>query len=388
MEDRLPIFDIEDRTEHSPATHEETSFAFLNRVGGEFWENPRRLLQEWANRLPVDAYADIRGRLRESNDQAQSAFLELYIHESLLRAGFSVTVHPDIPESNRHPDFLATRGSERFYVEAVMPQSRPDGGSANRLARFLDGVNKLDDSRFFLDLQDVVVGARSVGAGDLRRRLKKWLDELDPDAPADSDRYPTFPWTSGDWSARFGAIAKSPQHRRSSRGRAIGVYSHGDAEFIDDAGLIRRGATLKARAYGELDAPFVIAVGVYLFDDDLEDAIAAMFGHEAWIITASGTASRSTRMADGFFGTRQAAQHIGTSAVLVVNQLQPHHVPRSEVTLIHHPWATRPLEVTRPFHAVELRLNGAQLQRDEPFESAARFFGIEAWADLDPWPKA
>jgi hypothetical protein len=79
MEDRLPIFDNKDRHESSPASHGETSFAFLNRVAGEFWENPRRLLQEWANRLPVEAYADIRGRLRESNDQARSAFLELYI---------------------------------------------------------------------------------------------------------------------------------------------------------------------------------------------------------------------------------------------------------------------------------------------------------------------
>jgi hypothetical protein len=71
-----------------------------------------------------------------------------------------------------------------------------------------------------------------------------------------------------------------------------------------------------------------------------------------------------------------------------VNQLQPHHVQRSQVTLIHHPWAIRPLNVKQPFHATDLRLNGTQLQRGEPSESAARFFDLEAWADLDPWPKA
>jgi hypothetical protein len=268
-----------------------------------------------------------------------------------------------------------------------MPQSRPDGGTANRLARFLDGVNKLDDSRFFLHLQDVQVGAKSVGTQNLRRLLKQWLDGLDPDAPAVDDRPLSFSWAESDWSAQFGAIAKSPEHRRSSRGRAIGVYSHGDAEFLDYAGLIRRGATLKARAYGELDAPFVIAVGVYVFDQDLEDTIAAMFGHEAWNIPSSGAASGSSRMADGFFGTGNAAQHAGTSAVLVVNQLQPDHVQTSQVTLIHHPWAVRPLSVKQPFHATELRLNGTQLQRVEPSESPDYFFGVEEWADLDPWPR-
>lgn len=385
MRNRLPIFDDRDRSDPSPATHGESSFAFFNRVAGDYWEHPRRLLQEWADRLPDDAYSDVRGRLREDNEQAQSAFLELYLHESLLRAGFSVTVHPDLPHTARHVDFLAERGDERFYVEAVMPRSRPDGGEANRLARFLDGINKLDDQRFFLNLQEVRVGAHAVKAGEVRRQLKRWLDSLDPDAIGIDGAWPTFSWSASGWSAQFGAVPKSPKHRRSSRGRAIGIYSHVGAQLIDDAGLIRRGAESKAGGYGVLDAPLVIAVGVYLFDRDLEDTVAAMFGHHQWELSSSGEGRRTSRMSDGFFGTRRAPLHTTTAAVLVVNQLQPTHVQRAQVTLVPNPWAAEPLVATRPFHATELQFDGSEIARNAPVASAAQFFDIEAWVELDPW---
>lgn len=387
MRSRRPIFDERERNDASPATHGETSFAFLNRVAGSFWQHPRRLLQEWADHLPQDAYADVRARLREDDEQAQSAFLELYLHEALLRAGYKVTVHPDLPETDRHVDFLAEREHERFYVEAVMPRRRPDGGEANRLSRFLDGINKLDDERFFLDLREVQVGANTIGAGDARRALKRWLDSMDPDEIGRTDERPSFSWVKDDWTVVFGAVPKSPGRRQSSRGRAIGIYSHYDAEVIDDAALIRRGAELKAGGYGALDAPLVIAVGVYLFDRDLEDTVAALFGHTAWEIPLSGQPPRGVRIADGFFGTDAAPLHRSTSAVLVVNQLQPSHVHKAQVTLVHHPWSSWPLDATTPFHATELRLEGSELASTTPVSSAAEFFGVAAWADHDPWPR-
>ena len=386
MDNRRPIFDDVERNDASPAAHGETSFAFLNRVAGTYWEHPRQLLQSWADRLPDDAYADVVGRLRKDDEQAQSAFLEVYLHESLLRAGYSVTVHPDLPNARRHVDFLAVRDSERFYIEAVMPRNSPAHGEANRLARFLDGINKLDDDRFWLDLQETHVGARAIKSADVRRQLKRWLNTLDPDAISPRDDRAQFLWSEGDWSARFGAVPKPRSRRESSRGRAIAVYSHLPAEVVDDAGVIRRGALSKAQGYGALDAPFVIAVGVYLFDRDLEDAIAAMYGHTAWQIPVSGDPSEGVRMNDGFFGTHGSPRYRGTSAVLVVNQLQPWHVHMAQVTLFHHPWTQEPL-VTSPFHATEMRLEGSELVRSLPTMSSEEYFGVESWAHAAAWPR-
>lgn len=96
--DRASVFDPVTRTDARPAHHLETSFQFLNRVGTHFWAQIRELVQEWLDRLPADsAYKDLRGRLRADNAASWSAFLELYLHEMFRRAGYRVSIHPDIP---------------------------------------------------------------------------------------------------------------------------------------------------------------------------------------------------------------------------------------------------------------------------------------------------
>ncbi|WP_139196331.1 MULTISPECIES: hypothetical protein [unclassified Curtobacterium] len=384
MPERLPIFDDHERTNGAPATHGETSFAFLNRVAGEYWTHPRELLQQWADRLPDDAYADISGRLRKDDAQARSAFLELYLHETLLRSGFTVTIHPDLPDSDRHVDFLAVQGEERFYLEAVMPGG-PDTAESNRQSRFLDAVNLLDDDRFFLSLLQLEVGPTAVSARGIRKDLKRWLDTLDPDAVKTSGGWPTFSWSEHGWSAEFGAVPKSVGRRHSSRGQAIGVYAHYEAEFIDNPSVIRRGALSKVRRYGALDAPLVIAVGVYIHDPDLGDTIAAMYGSQVWGLAGAGN-PQAMRMTDGFFGSKHDPRHVTTSAVLVVNQLQPYHVHRAQVTVLHHPWTQASRLPAQAFHATEIRLEGARLVRTSASESAGVFFGVDSWADADPWP--
>lgn len=52
---RPPVFDDRARTVTAPAVNEESSFEFLNRIAGDYWEHPRRLIELWASHLPDDA---------------------------------------------------------------------------------------------------------------------------------------------------------------------------------------------------------------------------------------------------------------------------------------------------------------------------------------------
>lgn len=105
-----PIFDSIERSTVHANDHEESSFAFYNRIAGTFWDATRACLQDWAGRLPDAAYQDIRGRLRSGDDyEFNSTYLELFLHELMLRAGYEIEVHPESP-SGRRPDFLITRG--------------------------------------------------------------------------------------------------------------------------------------------------------------------------------------------------------------------------------------------------------------------------------------
>lgn len=106
----MSIFSEIARDDPSRRAHGDGQFTFLDRVAGPYWDQVRELIEDWFSRLCPDAQADIRGRLRSSDDRhVRGAFFELYLHECLLRMGYTVTCHPVLEGTTRRPDFLAEK---------------------------------------------------------------------------------------------------------------------------------------------------------------------------------------------------------------------------------------------------------------------------------------
>lgn len=385
---REPLFDEVHRTDVAPGRHQESSFEFLNRVAGAYWEHPRRLMQDWLDHVENDNdHNDLRQRLRSrDDDQFRSAFLELYLHESLLRAGYSVTIHPTVEGSTSRPDFLAERADERIYIEAIAPGANPAAkAAAARRAVLFDTVNQLDDPNFMLWLDTLEEGISPPPAARLRGDLRRWLSKLGPDAPWDMESGPSYQWEHNGWSVTFKPIPLKPEARgRRPNSRAIGVYGHTPVGWIDDAPAIRKALSGKQHEYGNLDAPFMIAVGTYIHDRDRWHTTNAMYGAVAiqWGEGPDGEiVSRQTRQRDGYFGVPPDWQHRHVSGVLLVNQLMPYHVQRAEVTLWRHPdpMFQLPEDVGLPAHVLAIDRN--ELKETPPPNTAADFFGLP-----DPWP--
>lgn len=87
--------------------------------------------------------------------------------------------------------------------------------------------------------------------------------------------------------------------------RAIGIYGHSAASFVDDAPAIRGALAAKHHEYGDLNAPFVIAIGTYMMDSDRRHARNAMYGQLAFEFDPNSVEppTRAIRQADGYFGT-------------------------------------------------------------------------------------
>lgn len=389
---RPTVFDAYIRTNENPASYEESSFGFLNRVAGAFWEQTRSLVEEWANHIEGDDdYADLRARLRSSDDrQYNSAFLELYLHEMLLRTGHSVTPHPTLPQTTRRPDFYAERDGVGFYVEAIVPTwSNTQDARRSRRNRFFDVVNRLESPNFILMIRSLREGSSTPAAARLRTELRKWLAGLDPDSIHDLDFAPRYSWKQGDWSAEFSAIPKKKEARGEAAGdrRAIGVYAHEPARTVDEARTIRRALASKDGEYGNLGKPFVIAVGLFVHDSDYWHSMNAFFGRETIEWSEGSDESRLVRATDGYFGTPGDWEHTDVSSVLLVNQLQPYQVPKAEVTLWHHPHPERPtpssLRVPGQVVAVVEDRVSVMPTAIEP----TAFFGLSnPWPPGEPWP--
>lgn len=385
--ERPPVFDEQPRTNALPAAHGEPTSTFLNRVAGDFWEQVRQLVQAWADHVDESGdYDDLRARLRSSDDhQFQSAFLELYVHESLTAAGYTVTIHPEVPGGTRRPDFLARCDGVGVYVEAIAP-GPPDAArrAGARRDDFFDTVNKVGDPNFMLSLDALTEGPTPPAGAQLRTELRAWLRTLDPDAIHDFANAPTYSWERDGWAASFRAIPKAQHARGTAPGdRAIGIYGHMPAAFINDAPTIRDAIQKKHHAYGDLRAPFVIVVGLYIFDTDLRQTTKALYDDEVaqWGHTTEGeVVSWTARQTNGYFGTPPDWNNRHVSAVLTVNQLQPWSVPRAETILWRHPHPTHPLPTGMAFPGDTMDLTTDRIVR-APALSPADLFELS-----DPWP--
>ena len=260
------IYSAYERTDPSPARHGSSQFEFLDRVAGRFWEQVRDLIEEWFSRLPADAQADVRGRLRDKDDrQSKGAFFELYLHECLLRMGYAVTCHPQVTGADRHPDFLAMKDGEALYVEARSASpSDVSVGAAARVNTVYESLDKVDSPNFFLWIDVERQGDGQLRSRPLRAHLETWLRDLDPDDYADHgngrDDFPDMSYEADGWRIQFHALPKSPKARGREGVRPLGIFGGGRAFWVQDEEGLRGALSDKGSAYGALGAPYVVAV--------------------------------------------------------------------------------------------------------------------------------
>src|SRR5690606_28170481 len=128
--------------------------------------------------------------------------------------------------------------------------------------------------------------------------------------------------------------------------------------------------------------PFLIAVGLFIFDTDRWHAMNAFFGHER-VIVDSG---RAFRGGDGYFGAPTRWQNTSVSGVLLVNQLQPYHVHKADVSLWIHPGAEHPLP-DAGWPCDTMTLVNEHVTTTPSSASAADLFELEEpWPPGSPWP--
>jgi len=112
---------------------------------------------------------------------------------------------------------------------------------------------------------------------------------------------------------------------------------------------IRRALNAKAGHYGKPDLPFVVAVlpmGKDRWGADHEDIMNALFGTGGEVYQLTSTeelvSHRFQRQRNGVWNGFDGVRNTRLSACLVAFRLFPWSVPRSSLSLYHHPLAELP----------------------------------------------
>lgn len=384
----MVLFDDLNRTDPSPASHLEDHFTFLNRVATPYWERVRALLAEWVDRLPDGDRTDVVARMR-SRDRRQflGGFWETYLFVSFERLGFGVTTHPQVPESNRRPDFRIETNLGPAYVEAtVASASNYELARDRRRGQIYDSINRLISPDFWLSLDLLTEDQQAPSISQRLQAIQAWLDGLDVNHASellDAERFDDLPtWNIEDrgWVIRVTALPRGAESRGESAGRPIAFYP-GEGGSYDGRGSIVAALREKAGRYGELDAPYMIAIMQETILSDHEDVFHALFGGlQITVPLDNPDAVQTTLGNDGFWRGRAGARNTGVGALLVVQNLFGWNITTRAPEIWHNPWTHTPLHDVFPWRSHRIGNDGS-VETSEP-----RLQPHELFALPDYWP--
>lgn len=388
------LFDDKRRTDGSRGRHDESTFAFLDRVDDVVFGRVRVLLNQWFSHWPAE-HADGLRRRFGSRDASQfsSAFWELYLHEACRRFAQSVTVEPLQADTSRRRDFVVVLAEEsRLALEArVLIEPDTTRARERRLSRAFDLIDKIPNQNFSIDLDLEREGAGNPPGAQLRDQIAAWLagldrSELRPLLEAGRWReLPSQSFSAGDWIVRARALPVSDDAAASpprDHG-VIGVYpGRGGSSNPDRIRASLHGK--RSARYGSAQLPYVVAVLDDVPFSGAHTLLDALFGDEAVVIprdAANASSATVVRRNNGFWGP---ARNTRLSAVLYGQEIMPWSVASVWPTLWRNPWAANPVTAQLPWveHAEggpvgKISLRGPDIPPHEFFDLPAGWPGPE-----------
>lgn len=373
------------------ADHLVSHFDYLNASDRGEAARVRSFVEEMFERYPQQDQENLRRRLRSiDNITHLGAFFELALHELMIRTNCRIiAIEPELEETRRSPDFLVECPTgERFYLEATLAtgRSQSDAGADRRLREALQVIDSLHSPDFFFHLHVSGVPAAPVRQRDIRRGVEGWLETLNYDEilaswPQGIETLPRY-----DIEQHGLRVVVSPVPRRRTRGSAESVRSIAGRMLsplsVESHEAIRNAILGKAGRYGQLDAPYIVAVNSMSDYADRDSITDALFGTPAVYVgrTEDGYEDRPGRVTDGVWHGRNGPSNTRVSAVFSTERLTPWSLAQRDTRLFLNPWARNTF--TQPCFGTEvIRVEDDRLQR-EAGASIGRILDLnEGWPE-------
>ncbi len=346
----LRLFADQVRNNLRPAGRAEGSYGYLNSSGRPEYYVLRNEIESWFAEYPDSHKASMLRRFK-TESEFTGAFFELFMHRLLGRLGFEIEVHPEVPNTARSPDFLATpQKGHQFYLEAVVAEGVSDAerGAIAVMSQVYDSLNQIDSTSMDLGISPHELPRHTPSTTRMRTFIQQKMQEADLTMlrrlleTDGTDKMPRWTYSDGDWSIEFYPL---PRAVPAPVGTRLGLVIDSDWRQVDYATPFRRAISRKANRYGALEIPYVVAVNV------LTDYVHSIFVKEALfgteiLIVGSGEYGPSSaawsRKPDGIWRGPFGPRNKGLSAVLVIEKLKYWNAPRAGVCLYHCPWARNP----------------------------------------------
>ncbi len=252
------LFDARLRNNMRWKRNTETDYAYLNQSGRPEWEQTRSTLEQWFQRFPRDGRKDLLSRFRKDGKPTEGAFFELLLHEFFCKLGCELHLHPDVPSTTKHPDFLVRHCNKEFYLEAVVrSQSESQFAMDKHTLDALDKLNDIKSPHFGVVVEGIEgVLERDIPANRIQSPFLECLKQLDPLAYPVGDEVPGIvKIAEGDWLLEGSLVRVS----KSEEDEFILIHPGGGGWDNTPAKMLKV-LQRKANRYGKPKLPIVIAL--------------------------------------------------------------------------------------------------------------------------------
>lgn len=343
------MFSDHNRNDDRIKQQEETHFEFLDRCSWESTAQIRVLISNCLSNYPEEHRSEIEARI-QSRREFNSATFELLLHELLIRQGFFLEIHPELPNgSKKRPDYLAkdSKGIE-FYVEAVLA-SQDNELSDSDIAikqRVIDQLhnNSHPDFGVFIDSNG---NPDSAPRGkQFVRQVIAWLNTLDYETLRDQlenrefDAIPSSEWNLNGWQINLKAYPFAKDARSKGHG-LVATYNDGEATWVNSWTPLRNAIRMKGSRYGQLDKPLIVAVNFQSGYLNIIDEFQALYGQELVVISNDEASAKPTLKYDnnGAWNGRSGPEGTRVSGAWFFNNLLPYTASNAGQRLHLNPWA-------------------------------------------------
>jgi hypothetical protein len=344
----MPFDDIE-RSEQDGKRQNESNFDYLNRSARPEAQRVRTAIAEWLKHFPEAHRDEVEKRIRGDDTQFSSATFELFLHEVCLRQGWRVEIHPALSNGKtKRPDFRVETPSGSLYLEATFASkfSKDQQATERRKNQVLRAIDDLHLPNFCLGIYLSGNPQQEINKRKLKHDLQQWIKNLDLDdierRYRKREEITPYHFSENGWSICFRPIPRKSCGRNALR-RTIEILSE-DIRTIDVRSTLHKAAKEKARKYGDLDLPLVIAVNLGEDHVDVTQERDALFGTTQYCFDMNTSEQTDTiRESNGVWRSPPSSTYTRLSAVWVFRAFDVWRwAARGSSRLYLNPWAARP----------------------------------------------
>ncbi len=364
------LFDQKERTLQGPADYNANIFVYYNDSARLDVGHVRDQIESWFAKYPEGEKEELKSRFKTT---FLPAFFELFIFALFTELGYSLEVHPEIPDTPKHPDYLAKKGDDFFYIEVkfMTMLSQNEQSLERRKNAVLDAINKIDASIFLLKLEEITFKDNSQPSGkDIIRFFNKEIAAYHPDDYTEYltqygfGRMPEIIYEDDKIKVITKLLPKSPLHR-GTNSRSIGTHPS-VTQIGNDSEDIKGSFETKATRYGNLNAPYIICLNKQSVGLDLIEVQEALYGslQVSWSDNPNDREEKMEFTGNGFFGSKQNPKFTRVSGVYITNANEANLATTAEHVFRHNPFAKKPIDFVIKKSIKEV----LQIVEDYPFK--------------------